>query len=376
MTFCLMRIVLTAGGTGGHLYPLLAVASELKKIVGEKDDVEFLFLGPKGELEKEVMDKEFIPSKLVLSGKFRRYFSLQNFIDLFKIPIGIIQSLWHLLIFMPDVVFAKGGYATVPVVISAWIYRIPVIIHESDVMPGIANRFLSKMAKRVAISFPAAFNFFPKEKTVLTGIPIRRELIGGDKEKAKELFHLSLGKEVILVVGGSQGSRVINQAIVNALPSLLHRFEIIHITGKNEYEPVIHEAARVGIKAGRRGYHPYPFLKEELPHAFKVADLVISRAGASLIAEIAANGKPSILVPLKTAANNHQQANAFSVAQAGAAVMLEQDNLGENILMEKVKEILDNKEERYEISERIKKFYNSQAAEKIAEEILGLAGVV
>jgi UDP-N-acetylglucosamine--N-acetylmuramyl-(pentapeptide) pyrophosphoryl-undecaprenol N-acetylglucosamine transferase len=368
-----MRIVLTGGGTGGHIFPILTVVKELKKQLGEKEDLELLFLGPEGELEKRVMDKEMIPMKNIISGKCRRYFSFQNFLDVLKFPIGMAQSLWYLLVFMPDALFAKGGYASVPVALAAWLYRIPIVIHESDAMPGIANQILSKIAKRVAVSFSGSENFFSVKKVILSGNPIRDEIAKGSREEAIRIFSLSPDKKTILVIGGSLGARTINTAVLNIMVPALKQWQIIHLTGEKEYASVVQEAAKIGVKAGHGGYHPYPFLFEELPHAFAIADLVISRAGASVITEIASNAKPAILVPIEGSANKHQEQNAFALSQAGAAVLLEQSNLGENILLEKIRQIIDDKELSFELSERIKKFYNPKAAAAIAEEIVKLA---
>jgi len=368
-----MRIVLTGGGTGGHIYPIIAVVKKIRELAPEGADLEFLFLGPDGELEREAMEKEMIPAKKILSGKLRRYFSLGYIPDLFKIPIGIFQSLWQLLVFMPDVVFSKGGYASVPVVIAAWVYRIPIIIHECDITPGLANQFAARLANIVAVTFPGASNFFNPGKVVITGNPMREELAAGSKNEAKKIFGLLGGKKVIFVTGGSQGARAINQAIVRILPSLLKKYEIIHQTGKNEYGSVVQEAGKTGIKVGRDGYHPYPFLSEEISHALAVADLIISRPGANSINEIAANAKPAIIIPPEYSANNHQNLNAFAVQEAGAAIVIDQDNLGENLLLEKIEEVMASSELQFELSERIKKFYDPEAAKKIASEIIKLA---
>jgi UDP-N-acetylglucosamine--N-acetylmuramyl-(pentapeptide) pyrophosphoryl-undecaprenol N-acetylglucosamine transferase len=367
-----MRIVLTGGGTGGHIFPILAVIKKIKQQLGEKDDPEFLFIGPDGELEREIMEKEFIPVKNISCGKFRRYFSLQNISDAFRFPLGFFQSLWHLLVFMPDVVFAKGGYASVPVSLAAWIYRIPIVIHESDAMPGMANQILSKFATRIALSFPGSNKFFQEKKVFLSGNPIREEINQGSRDEAIKIFSLSPEKKTILVIGGSQGSRIINTAITNILSRAIKRWQIIHITGKKEYDTVVRDAAKNGVKAGREGYHPFPFLLDELPHAFAIADLVISRAGANVMTEIAANGKPAIIIPIDKSANNHQEQNAFAFSQAGAAILLEQANLGENILLEEIEQAIDDREFDFELAGRIKKFYYPKAADVIAEEILRL----
>ena len=368
-----MRIALTGGGTGGHIFPILAVVREIRKQAGDKEDVRFLFLGPDGELEREAMDKEFVPMKKIQCGKLRRYFSLLNLLDVFRIPLGFAQSLWHLLVFMPDVVFSKGGYASIPVVTAAWFYRIPVLVHESDVVPGLANQLMMKIAKRIAVSFPGSERFFPERKVFLSGNPIREEMIQGRKEEGQKIFSLNPDKKIILVIGGSQGARVINHVITNLLSKILRRWQVIHITGRREYDNVVHEAGKLGIKAGHEGYKVYPFLTEELPHAFAAADLVVSRAGAVTLTEIAANKKPALIIPIKESANDHQEQNAFAFSQAGAAVILEQENLGENILFEKIEQIIENQELKFELSERIKKFYNPEAAGMIAGEIMKIA---
>lgn len=368
-----MRIVLTGGGTGGHIFPIVAVVKKIRETASEGADLELLFLGPDGDLEKEAMEKELIPTKKILSGKLRRYFSASYVPDLIKIPIGIIQSLWQMLVFMPDAVFSKGGYAGVPVVVAAWLYRIPVVIHESDITPGLANQFSARLASSVTVSFPGTANFFNPAKVSITGNPIREEIVMGSKEEARNIFSLSDEKKIILVMGGSQGARIINEAVVRILPKLLKNYEIIHLTGDREYQNVVEEAGRLGIKAGHGGYHPFPFLRGEISHALAAADLVLSRAGANALTEIAANSKPAIVVPLKTSANNHQELNASAFAEAGAAVVVDQDNLGENILLEKIEGIMANGELQFELSERIKKFYNPEAAKKIAEEIIKLA---
>lgn len=367
-----MRVVLTGGGTGGHLFPLIAVAKELKNILGE--EVRFLYVGTGGDLEKETMDKEGIAVKRVLSGKQRRYFSFKNFSDPFKIPIGVIQSLWILLWYMPDAVFSKGGYVSIPVVIAAWIYRIPVLIHESDAVPGTANQILAKFSNRVAVSYPAAEQYFPKYEVALTGNPIRTEITEGNAQALRSRFGLSESKPIILVLGGSQGSQIINRAIVRTLPRLLQRAQIVHQTGEKNYDEVVRMAAELGIKAEREGYVPVKFLDVEiLKDSFAAADLVISRAGANAISEIAANFKPAILIPLENSANDHQGRNAYELAKIGGALVLEEMNLGEHILLQKIEKLLSDEELRQNMGRKIRAFYHPEAAEKLAKGIIELA---
>lgn len=367
-----MRIVLTGGGTGGHLFPLVAVAKELKGVLGGK--AELLYIGSGGDLEKDIMEKEEIPAKHVMSGKKRRYFSFKNFLDPFKIPLGIFQSLWMLLWHMPDAVFSKGGYVSVPVVIAAWLYHIPVLVHESDAVPGTANQILAKFAKRVAAAYPGAEQYFPKYEVALTGNPIRPEITRGNAQALRDRFGLTQSKPIILVLGGSQGAQIINQAVVKVLPKLLRRAQVVHQTGEKNYEEVTRLAGELGIKAGREGYIPVKFLDIDLlKDALAAADLVISRAGANSIAEIAANRKATILIPLENSANDHQQMNAYELAKIGGARVLEETNLGEHILLQNIEKILDDEELRKNMGEKISVFYHPEAAKKLAKGIIELA---
>ncbi len=367
-----MRIVLTGGGTGGHIFPLISVARKLKEKLGT--EAKILYIGPKGKLEKEVMEREGIPARHAMSGKVRRYFSFKNFSDFFKIPAGFVQALWALLVYMPDVVFSKGGYASIPVVLAAWIYRIPVLVHESDAMPGMANRILGKISKRIAISYPSTEKYFLASKTMLTGNPKREKITQGDASEARKKFNLTESKPIIFVLGGSQGSQIVNEAIIKILPQLLHRSQVIHQTGEEKFEDVKRLAAEMGIKEGREGYHAAPFLQiDDLKDALAATDLIISRAGANSIADAAAAGKPVILIPLSAAANDHQRMNAYELAKIGAALVLEESNLGENILMEKIEKILDDKNLSNNMAEKIKVFYHPDAADKIADGLIELA---
>lgn len=367
-----MRIVLTGGGTGGHIFPLVAVARKIREKFGL--EAELLYIGSGNKLEREVFSQEEIRMKCVLSGKMRRYFSFKNITDIFRIMVGFIQSLWILLWYMPDVIFSKGGYVSFPVVLVGWLYRIPILIHESDAAPGLANRILAKFSARVAVAYPSAENYFSAGKTALTGNPIRDEIAQGDIAIARSRFNLVESKPVILVLGGSQGSRMINSAVVRILPKILERTQVIHQTGEDNYQDVIHFSAEMGIKAGREGYYPAAFLSaEDLKNAYAISDLVISRAGANSIAEIAANRKPVILIPLSGAANDHQRMNAYELARIGGALVLEEGNLGENIFLEKIMSILNDENIKNVMAQKISAFYHPEAAKKLAEGIIELA---
>lgn len=366
-----MRILLTGGGTGGHIFPLIAVAKKIKEKIG--NEAEFLYVGSGSKIEKETMQAEGIRAKYILAGKVRRYFSLLNFVDFFKIPIGFIQSLFILLRFMPDVVFSKGGYVSVPVIIVAWMYRIPVIIHESDATPGSANKILAKFSTKIAVAYASTQNYFEASKTAIIGNPIRDGINEGNKEESRKIFNFSESKPIILILGGSQGSEIINEAIIRILPKLIKHSQIIHQTGEKNYESVVRKAGEQGIKAGREGYYVAPFFNfEKLKEAYAVSDLVVSRAGANIIAEIAANAKPNILIPLEHSAQDHQRMNAYEIAKAGGTLVLEESNLGENIFFEKIEKILFNEELKQNMSKNVSAFYHPQAAEYIAEGLIEL----
>lgn len=367
-----MKIVLTGGGTGGHIIPLITVAKKIKEQVGQTDNIEFLFIGPKGKMEEELMAQAGIPTKTVMVGKMRRYFSFHHFIDPCKVLIGIIQALWYLLADMPDAIFSKGGYASVPVVLVGWLYRIPILIHESDSIPGMTNDILGKLSTRVAVSYVEAEKDFAASQVVLTGNPVREDINKGDAAAGRAKFSFMDSKKIIFVNGGSQGSRVINNKILNILPELLRRYQIIHQTGSANYEEVVHRAAEFGIKAGRDGYQPVGFIGEEMKDVFAMADMVIARGGANYISEIAANAKPSILIPLLNSANDHQKMNAYSIARMGGCIVLEENNLGENMLLGKIDEIMTNEELRSGLSRNVQQFYHPDAAEKIASGIISM----
>ena len=373
-----MHIVLTGGGTGGHLYPIIAITRDIKNLIQQNSSqlpqsvassVEFMFIGPPSIGEQDLV-KEGISHKTILAGKIRRYASLQNILDMIKLPLGFLQSLWHLFVFMPNAVFSKGGYGSVPVVLAAWVYRIPVLIHESDSIPGLANKFCAKFSKRIAISFMDAAQYFPKEKTALTGNPVRSGIFDGSKDEAKRIFGLSGIKPVLLFLGGSQGAQALNDVIFSSLPNLLLRCEIIHQCGEGNYES-LKQMIKPQTSAG---YFLFPFLNEEqMRQAYAAADLVISRAGAGSIAEIATLGKPSILVPLPNSAADHQVKNALEYAKFGATLVLEQMNFTPNLLQNRIFALLDNPDLLKKMSENALKFNPPDAAAKIAQEVLSIA---
>lgn len=365
-----MRILFTGGGTGGHVFPLVAIAREIRKIYPNKN-LEFYYLGPKDELSLIYLSQEDFIIKTIISGKIRRYFSFENFVDiLFKIPIGFLQSFFALIKIKPDLVFSKGGSGSISVTWAARILGIPVFLHESDSVPGLSNQQTSKWAKKVFVSFPKT-KYFDAEKTILVGNPIRKEVLGGDEKTAGELFDLTFTKPIFLIMGGSQGAEAINDFVLRVLNDLLKNYEIIHVCGANNENQVRAESQVVIDKSLGKYYHLVGFLDEEkIKQAYKVADIIISRSGSGSIFEIAASGKPSILIPLPSASFNHQAENAYTYSQTGAAIMIEQENLTPNLFIEKIELLFLHPEKIEEMKTAALSFSKPLAASAIAREIL------
>ncbi|GAI19988.1 unnamed protein product, partial [marine sediment metagenome] len=290
----------------------------------------------------------------ILAGKVRRYFSFKNIIDIFKLPIGILQAFYHIFVISPDVIFSKGGYGSIAASISGRILMVPIFLHESDISPGLANRIVGKFALEIFISFPIQkTEYFPAKKMLSVGNPVRKEILAGSKKEAKKLLELTGEKPVILILGGSQGAQRINDKILSTLPNILEDYEIIHQTGKKNFEQVKKEAEIVITKELKKYYHPFPFLNEsEIANAYSAADLIISRAGAGTIFEIAAVERPSILVPLPESAQNHQIKNAYTFAENGAALVIEETNFTPHFVLERIKYLFSQPEKLKEMAER------------------------
>lgn len=366
------KIVLAGGGTGGHIFPLITVMKKIQQDFGGQRELDFLFIGPDGDLEKTLLEKEGVARKKILCGKLRRYFSFLYLLDLVKIPLGLLQSLWHLWRYMPDVVFSKGGYASVPVVLAARIFLIPVVIHESDAIPGLANKFLGSIANRVAINFERARMYFSPSKVFLSGLPVRAEITSGNAELARETFRLEKNKPVLLVLGGSQGAEFINNKILNFLESLTKKFQIVHQTGKNNFEKAVYFSKEKGFDDEKRGYRPVAFIGEEMKDLLALADVVVARSSATHIAEIAACRKPLIVIPGPFHANGHQLINARELSLAEAAILIEEGNLTENIFFNFLEKLMEDKKLAQQLSDNLSKFYFPLADETLAKEIMAL----
>ena len=370
-----MKILFTGGGTGGHFYPIIGVAQAIDKVTKEQHLLppDLYYMAPNPYDPRALFDNNII-YRPIAAGKIRRYFSILNFFDLFKTGWGIIKATYAVYKLYPDVVFGKGGYASFPVLFAAKILRIPVIIHESDSKPGRVNAWAAKFAKRIAISYPTAAAFFPADKVALTGNPIRKEVAEPLTVGANEYLKLKPEIPTIFIVGGSLGAKIINDTIIDALPTLVEKYQIIHQTGKANFKEVSTTATVVlsGSK-NAANYRPMAYLNAlEMRMAAGVARVIVSRAGSTIF-EIAAWGKPSIIIPIGESVSHDQTSNAFAYARSGGAEVIEENNLGTHVLVAEIDRIVGNPEIWQKMAEGAKSFAKVDAAEKIAAEIINLA---
>ena len=378
-----VRIVLTGGGSGGHTFPLIAIARELKKIAASQNfDLELIYIGP-NDFTVPYIQKEGIPVKTIITGKFRRYFALQNITDFFKTIAGIFQAQFYVYSIMPDLILSKGGYGSFPVSLWGILFFIPTYVHESDSIPGLVNAFIGKFAKKVFISFEGSSRYFSPKKTIITGNPIRQELFDNtiNVKDSKKLLGLS-ERPVITVLGGSQGAKHINDLILDILPKIIDKAEIIHQVGENNLESIKKELEIIFQEIitdgdSKKYYHPVPFLEESpnptinsLKDVMLISDLIIARAGSGVIFEIAASNKPAIIIPLPWAARDHQKQNAYEYAKNGAAIVVEEQNLKPNIFSELILQLLDDEQKLAKMSKAAQAFAKPKAAYNIAEYIL------
>ena len=327
------KIVMTGGGTAGHVTPNIALMPALKE-----NGYEISYIGSYAGMEKQLIEEQNIPYYGISSGKLRRYFDWKNFSDPFKVLKGYGQAVRLLKKLKPDVVFSTGGFVSVPVVLAAKRCKIPAIIHESDLTPGLANRLAIPSASKVCCNFPETMKYLPEGKAVLTGSPIRQELLSGKKEAAISYCGFE-GRNlpVILIVGGSSGSKVINSAVRAILPELLDHFSIIHLCGKGNLDESLKNL---------EGYAQFEYAKQELTDMFALSDLVISRAGANSICELLALHKPNILIPLSAAASRGDQIlNAKSFKAQGFSYVIEEESLTDDTLKEAIHEVFAHKED-------------------------------
>ena len=324
------HIVLTGGGTAGHVTPNIALIPALKDA-----GYQISYIGSYNGIERKLIEELGIPYYGISSGKLRRYFDPKNFSDPFRVLKGFHEAKKLLKQLKPDVVFSKGGFVTVPVVIAAKRCKIPAIIHESDMTPGLANKLCIPSAVKVCCNFPETVSSLPKDKAVLTGTPIRQELLNGDKEAGRQFCGFTADKPVLMIIGGSLGAASVNDHVRKILPELLKDFQVIHLCGKGKMDEKL---------TGTAGYVQYEYIKDELPDLFALADVVISRAGANAICEISALHKPNLLIPLSANASRGDQIlNARSFEKQGYSMVLEEEEITDQKLLDTIHQLYDNR---------------------------------
>ncbi len=325
------HIVLTGGGTAGHVTPNIALIARLKE-----EGYKISYIGSYTGIEKTLIKEQGIPYYGISSGKLRRYFDLKNFTDPFRVLKGFGEARKLLKKLQPDIVFSKGGFVSVPVVVAAGRLKIPTIIHESDMTPGLANKLCIPSAVKVCCNFPETKSHLPEGKAVVTGTPIRQELLSGDPQKGRDFTGFTPDKPVILIIGGSLGAQAVNTAVRNILPQLLPEFQVVHLCGKGKKDESL---------TGLTGYVQYEYIEKELADLFAMADIVISRAGANAICELQALKKPNLLIPLSANASRGDQIlNARSFEKQGFSMVLEEEEITDQVLLDAVKKLFENRD--------------------------------
>lgn len=368
-----MKILLTGGGTGGHFYPLIAVAETINKIVKEERLLPAqLYYMSDSPHDADMLLENNIEYINIKAGKARRYFSILNFFDIFKTAFGILEATIKVFNIFPDVVFSKGAYSSFPVLVAARLLRIPVIIHESDSVPGRTNRWSAKFAKRIAISYPEAAKFFDEKKVAVTGNPLRKSIkVLPTKENSRKFLNLIEDIPVILILGGSLGAKIINDQILSILPKLVEKYYVIHQVGKANIEEVLGTASVVlNDNKLKNRYRPYDYLNNlNMSMSAGAASLIVSRAGSAIF-EIANWGIPSIIIPITDSNGDHQRQNAYNYARSGGAIVIEESNLSPNILLSEITRIMNDNNLTKTMSEGAKNFVKVDAANLIAREII------
>ncbi len=346
-------IAFTGGGTGGHVFPGLAV---VEKLLASGEDIDVHWIGSSRGMEKEIVERFHVPFHSIPAGKLRRYFSLLNFVDIFKIIGGFFASLYVLKRLHIKVLFSKGGFVTVPPVVAAWVLGIPVITHDSDLDPGLATRINAKFARFILVPYRESMkNFTHKEKIIVTGNPVRSEILQGDPDKARDFLKIFSGKKIILVLGGSQGAQKINNAVASVVPRLIPENYIIHQMGKRNF-----------VESTVEGYYTAPFFTNMLPHFLAAADIIISRAGAGTLWESGVMGKASLLIPLGVESSRGDQIkNAEYFSNHHAAVVLG-SSPADDELYNAVHELLQDDKKRKLLGDAALQLCNRDASDKIA----------
>ncbi len=367
-----IRILLVGGGTGGHFFPLISIAEALNALPLKP---ELYYAGPT-PYDEAMLTKEHITFVQIPSGKQRRYFSLLNYLDVFKTFFGVFVALFKLYAIYPDVIMSKGGYTSVPIVIAGAILRIPIIVHESDAVMGIANKIGARVAHTVVTAYDETIDSIPKKAhAVKLGIPIRKVLLANPSSQAITNLNVDPNRPILLVLGGSQGAERINTLTLESLDELLVDFTVIHQTGSEHIQICTLSADTLVPDASvRKHYHPIAFLNETmLNDAYHLASMIISRAGSSSIYEIALHGKPSILIPIPENVSHDQRTNAYAYARTGAGSVIEEKNLTDSLLRAEIDRIMQSEEIYAKMATSARNFGVRDTAERVAGLIMTTA---
>ncbi len=377
-----IRVVLTGGGTGGHVFPLLAVADELQALQEQNDfRLELYYIGPitgPVSFDPKIFEQKGIQViPITGSSPANTNNAFEKFVSFLQNVSGFVQCLWHLWAIMPDAVFSKGGFGAVPVLGVSFLYRIPILIHESDAIPGKVNENSKKIATRIAISFEKSAPYFPFERTALVGTPTRKTFFQEqDKTNALDSFKFKPDLPTLFVYGGSQGAQALNELVLDLLPRLVEKYQIIHQCGTRNY-PTVSQEADFMLKNNqyKDRYRLFGFMDEsQARNAYTSADLIVSRAGSANIFEIAATRTPAILIPFPYAAQDHQRENAYEYASSGAAIVLEEGNIKPNILMDQIMTLMQSDAKRDAMRHAAQNFSKPDAALTVAKELLAMSG--
>lgn len=370
-----MRILISGGGTGGHIYPALSVARELR----DRHGAEILYLGDANGLETRIVPSAGFEMVTITAGKLRRYLSVRTFTDLGRVPVGMAQAVGHVRGFKPHAAFTSGGYVSVPAGMAARLRGVPLVMHQQDVPPNLANRLLTPIATRVSVSFADSLAYFPKGKTSLAGNPVRPEILAmlaADRAALKRQFGLDPALPLVLVTGGSQGARHLNQAVAEALPELLPRASVIHVSGTLTHDETRALAARALERHPElySRYLLYPYLEAEMPAALAACDVALCRSGAATLAELAVLGRPSVLVPLPPGFTGSPQAiNAEMFRHAGAAEMVLDRDLTPATLGAALYPLLAEPNRRVRMANAARTLGRPDAAVTLADTVVALA---
>lgn len=360
-----MRVLFVGESAAGHLSPIIAVYEEIKKIVfgQEAEHLKFMLITTESHFLKEIFEETGIPYKIIKAPKgiMSGLYGLASF----------LQTIYYVFDFMPDVIFSKGGRVSLPVLISGWIFRIPIIIHESDAVVRPMDEFMFRFARKVAISFESTKEVYGSPKAFFTGNPVRDFISRGSKEKAIADFILKNDKPVILIMGGSEGAEEINNLVLEIIPDLLKKYQIIHQCGIGNYDKIKSAMESMNI-SNLNDYHLFPFFKKRIADAYAACDLIISRAGANTVSEIMAVAKPSILIPLASAVSDKQTKNAHYYSQAGAAILVSEKNLKPHLFLAIIEDLLKSDLKIMEMKKAARTLARPEAARKIAEETIKL----